>query len=63
MRGKDKCDECGKEIDDRIGLYGSSYHLWGLINDWIDVDFCSIECLKNYVNKLKGDRNDRRKNS
>jgi len=52
---KEICDECGKEIEEHYGarIFGQRWHLWGIIGRDIDGDFCSLKCLKKFVEKLK----------
>lgn len=48
------CDKCGKEIiESRKSLYGSYWHLYGLVDNYMNVEFCSVECLKEYVKGIK----------
>lgn len=50
---KKYCDECGKEIKEYgSSLYGSTWKLWGIISSRTEGDFCSLECLKKFVEKL-----------
>lgn len=52
---KKYCDKCGKEITNNLGLHGMRFSFWGtLYTGHISKDFCSVKCLKEFVNKLKG---------
>ena len=51
---KKYCDECEKEIKEfGTTIYGSKWRLWGLISNKKEGDFCSIKCLKKFVERLK----------
>lgn len=53
MQPKEICDNCGKEIESYgEHLWGSKWSLFGLLDKKLDCDFCSIKCLKEFVEKL-----------
>lgn len=54
MTSKKYCDECGKEIKEfGTSFYGSKWKLYGVFSFSADGDFCSIKCLKKYLEKIK----------
>ena len=48
------CDECGKEIEEESSWYLFGYLEAPLTFEIIEKDFCSLECLHKFVEKLKG---------
>lgn len=53
MTDKKYCDKCGKEIIEYKGFSGSRWTLWGSIANYYNADFCSIECLKKFFEKIE----------
>lgn len=44
------CDICGKEIKKIwCSFWGSKWAFWGVLDEEIDKDFCSEECLLKFI--------------
>ena len=47
---KQFCDECEKEIKEfGSSLFGSKWYLYGFFYNFYNFDFCSLECLKKFI--------------
>jgi len=51
---KNYCDKCGKEIKEfGKSFSGSKWNLWGFSSSFHNQDFCSIKCLKEFLEDFK----------